>query len=1209
MNKLNQKIVDCLNINDGRILYRYRLLQDDYVNLKNYLAYNNQVFENVENVTRYSSDWDKLFVLYASEWLRRDYQGGNWRWEDILSSIDMNVEQLSHANLMKITEQGLKKWQRQLFVNPNTGARQALGTLMREGGLAINYLNTTGGWIKDILIRLIKNKIENQSHTITIEKYSSLIPISLCREEVIQTLHELTDDIYDLVTTYQLDEKLDPINYLNQNIDGWQNSFPFSLEEQSAQELIRTLIMDSVREQSEYNKRQSDSPEDIRLKRQIIINTKNQLIQLKGFIELPRKIVLNEESFALVATDTLSVNFFKRTIDSLDNLEKQGDLLTTRSVYPVSNQKALVFKDNAPILIQEENWQISTSIQILTPTGEMPKLRNDKPYFINPYQNFSMYEIDVTIPFLAEIEEENEQIIATYVGSGSWKSKKPDALVYLPHGFEPNMADFPHAKLEKLGAILQGQLFKLTGEIQVISSDKTDKRTKYILKTNSLDANYLYEIRGQQLLDFVYPKMTFRGDISIYKIDMSNFEHSKVKDRDILIRAIDSMKYQTLADLDKKNLFGSYQIRVKADNQQIVFQQIVGLVPHNFRYTLRPQSKALSYLKHGEIEFISVSPADISISDVVDTIEIVPQPTNSIFDLSAVQIPTTKMTVCIYPKRGFTHKNNVLKFKCYFPTSQIVILDDRGKPLSNINNILFNINDNLYGYRIKIYNALIPSTAKLSFYLKSQADNRIEYDFSMEPYESKELEPYTWTEEIRKLLSFSNIGLNDSVIVQLTIQNRQIFSVRFVYYELEIQRQTNQLTIKYNHNLSQSKNFDNPELQNIENNSQLVAFNFKFPEDGVVNLLKDDKLWDLQTIDDSIEDVKKYSGTWLIFTEPVSLIENTINTSLDDACLQKIRHSIRPIAYTPIVHQSLDNNNNLEDIESNQILIDSLQITKSMRYVSCETNKEKRYKKMQDCLSKMAFVPNHEDWSYLKSLTQICINLPLTVLDNWQLAKYVPEFMLAVVIYQDFVLGEKICSKFLEQIGFHWELVNIHAFCQVWDNYRILLNKKFAIIDDNTSIIEGLIKGKEKYLKENFSAFDAFFTAKSSTTITKKEIIETIINDKLEELVKSKEDWVEDIDLFKLVDRLCEMINGEHKLSITLLNDHSDRKLVVLLPISLAWLACQKELSSELKEIHKDLLHQSISIYKVKQFDTIWFDEVFFYSLNWFNYSTTSING
>ena len=127
-----------------------------------------------------------------------------------------------------------------------------------------------------------------------------------------------------------------------------------------------------------------------------------------------------------------------------------------------------------------------------------------------------------------------------------------------------------------------------------------------------------------------------------------------------------------------------------------------------------------------------------------------------------------------------------------------------------------------------------------------------------------------------------------------------------------------------------------------------------------------------------------------------------------------------------------------------------------------------------------------------------------------------------------------------------------------------------------------------------------------------KKAIESIINSSFESLVKSKNllnaRWVENETLLELVTKLCEVTNQSQRLSMTLLNEHPFRKLVALLPISLAWLASQKTLSDELQQIREELLGQAVAIYKVKKFDTTWFNDAFFYSLNWFNTCSSTDN-
>ena len=283
----------------------------------------------------------------------------------------------------------------------------------------------------------------------------------------------------------------------------------------------------------------------------------------------------------------------------------------------------------------------------------------------------------------------------------------------------------------------------------------------------------------------------------------------------------------------------------------------------------------------------------------------------------------------------------------------------------------------------------------------------------------------------------------------------------------------------------------------------------------------------------------------------------------------------------------------------------------SMRYASRARYTLERHKNVKKSLSQMAFNPSHEDWAYLKSLTQICINLPMASLDNWHLARYVPEFMLAVAIYREFVLDKEICDKAFEQIGFHWELSNLHKFYQTWENYITLLNQKFDAIASKQMIIDSLIKSNQQYLEEISPVFKAFLNTKSPMPINKKAI-ESIINSSFESLVKSKNllnaRWVENETLLELVTKLCEVTNQSQRLSMTLLNEHPFRKLVALLPISLAWLASQKTLSDELQQIREELLGQAIAIYKVKKFDTTWFNDAFFYSLNWFNTCSSTDN-
>ena len=72
---------------DGRSLYAYRMSADEYQKLRQKLigiVHCYQMGSLVKN-----KFFRGAFVLYAAEWWRREYQGGAWRWDDILRSLEI----------------------------------------------------------------------------------------------------------------------------------------------------------------------------------------------------------------------------------------------------------------------------------------------------------------------------------------------------------------------------------------------------------------------------------------------------------------------------------------------------------------------------------------------------------------------------------------------------------------------------------------------------------------------------------------------------------------------------------------------------------------------------------------------------------------------------------------------------------------------------------------------------------------------------------------------------------------------------------------------------------------------------------------------------------------------------------------------------------------------------------------------------------------
>ena len=70
---------------DGRMLYAYQMNRSEYNDLQNKLKICCQNYSLAELLK--NKYFSRCFVLYASEWWKREYQGGVWSWDPIFSSI------------------------------------------------------------------------------------------------------------------------------------------------------------------------------------------------------------------------------------------------------------------------------------------------------------------------------------------------------------------------------------------------------------------------------------------------------------------------------------------------------------------------------------------------------------------------------------------------------------------------------------------------------------------------------------------------------------------------------------------------------------------------------------------------------------------------------------------------------------------------------------------------------------------------------------------------------------------------------------------------------------------------------------------------------------------------------------------------------------------------------------------------------------------
>ena len=1280
VNQFSARLNEILQSPDkGQVLYRYRIDGDEFEQLQKYLIGFNAFFYNPDLILKYSCPLDMYFVLYASEWWRRCYEG-EWSWKGILTSIGLDPKEISSQTLVSIVEKGLKKWQRAIFRN-ESGHRYALGSIAREGGLPIFHLNQTeGGWLERLLKPALAHKIRTEDSRFYIESNQNIIPKSYGRDQVIETLVDLIDDIYQLIQLYQLDKKDHPISFLNDNVPQWEERFPFPLDAAPAQDMLRDLIVESIKQkrikpiEDQY---QDDWQDIIQLKRLIAVDRQQQRVTLSASITAPAAILLGADNINCIDDDNLVVEF-----SGSEEAGHQGQWLC----YPAYSQKRLKLERRTSISLAEKNWQTDIVMQIRNSVGKLVKGLTDRQNNnINPYQNASMYAVDINAPFMAQITDsksflEHSQdietpIIASYIGSHSQHCSDECALVYIPDAcqYSPEST----SEIVAISPLLAGKLYLLAGTVLVISDD-----TQYKLKTNSKDVNYNYEIIGRQLTDFVYPSLTIKGSFKVKQINKADpSEWQEVSKSRIRLTAIGNSKAsQPLSNYPISSLMGCFRLQViDQHSDTIVFQQTIGLVPNDFKYRLIALSNTADNY-HGQIDIQTQHPVRLDVGQHYNECIQVDAPISqdNTFTLTTTQVPLQKIILEMRFLRAHPTESRVntvaditpMRFGCFFPSSQATIYDNEGKSYNR--SLHLNINQALYGYRIKVFNGQKNRTARLEFSLQSQPDNQIIKQIYIDANKFLELEPYQWVGTIQKILSFSQLGLDDEVTVKLYLMGREQFSMTFNYYDYQLQRNFGERTIQLTttSQFSKSHYWENPELYDCYQNIQLRAINFLHPDHSGKLLTKAateaEYSW-------TIDAIKKEAGTWLIYAEPVSecitvtdeaqaSIESTpIERYVSEQHTPQIRSTVWSIdkrvedtssityakksedyAIIPescseqsissaLINEQLDlfsgiqlntlSSNQLDlfsssmNDESNTIVLNPIkQPQYSLKSASTIVDAKNRQAVLMQTLSAMAYSPEHPDWQYMQDLSRACIGIPLVTLDNWQVAKQVPEFMCAVMIYGDILLGKDIVQKVSDEIGFVWEFVSVDSFERIWHQYHQWIQQVEKSTGSETyyTTTPALLPAKEANLQEVSPIFTYLFSClEDDAQSYNQQIVQMLLDGPLDALIKQKQSqhavWPEPNALSPLLDRLYNRIDTHCQLSLPILELHSYMKPTIQLPFVMAWLSCQIEDSDPdtpqpLIAYRQHLYSESLSIYHIKQFAPNWYQEAYSLLLGWFRY-------
>lgn len=229
---------------DRRWLYAYRLDVSEYGSLKAVLCEALQAAP-VSVLTKRNHLFSALFVLYASEWWRREYSGGLWKWSPILESLGVKTGLLAPNERTHAVLTGFAYW----GLRPSGDGKKFFGAVVAHGGLPLKVIGHGGSRLGAIMSTVLSQAARyrwNEAQVIdAVSDHAHGLPDSLLHREIYELVAQMVMTALRLKQEYQLEGVADPIAALDRASPNWRAEFPLAVDDEAAQRLLVGLVKEA----------------------------------------------------------------------------------------------------------------------------------------------------------------------------------------------------------------------------------------------------------------------------------------------------------------------------------------------------------------------------------------------------------------------------------------------------------------------------------------------------------------------------------------------------------------------------------------------------------------------------------------------------------------------------------------------------------------------------------------------------------------------------------------------------------------------------------------------------------------------------------------------------------------------------------------------------------------------------------------------------
>lgn len=440
------------SINDvnGTHLYHYNLKNDEYEQLQKLLQNCTDLLYRKEisftELTKKLPYYSPLFVLYASYWWQKNYDGSNFTWDNIFESLKFDISKSYSVERSLITQNGFQFWNLPLVDN----SKKFLGTISREAGLPQKIITESMGSIGTKLISIIREVAEYDSHIVEglLESKKNLFSNLYQNDVTFGLIKETIIEIIKIRQKISSNTAREAIKELNTSYPNWKSVFPFSLDDDNAIKFFENLLGEAIQ-----TKNKKEKQEQFEVIRTITKNLAGYNLQLS--IKFPTKI----PCLALFSSEDCPQSIMATC--ECDKLAFSHKYLLDQNIKSYTNFQKKEYIINNPQALEE------TRIAYSSKTGDY---YGSSAILLN--------SLDKELPWVFEKRLSDNQDKYFFISQGGANSTCDEVLIALPNGY--NLFSDTHSNA--IGSLngVERELYLVQGIVHISNSEN-----QFIVKTNS----------------------------------------------------------------------------------------------------------------------------------------------------------------------------------------------------------------------------------------------------------------------------------------------------------------------------------------------------------------------------------------------------------------------------------------------------------------------------------------------------------------------------------------------------------------------------------------------------------------------------------------------------------------------------------------------------------------------------------------------------